>query len=187
MTGTNLILAVAAANIIVGVAIGLLVDRLRQRPRLVYWFPHAFHHVLKMEPGKGTSILTHAITIQNVGGRRAEAIEICHNQKPDHFQLSPSLSYKEERADDGYIIRVETLGPKEFFVIEVLSYTMLPELKYVRHQDGHAQLIKTMPVRQFPGWFYKSAWALMLIGAGYFLYWILRVGEFILKGVGVLT
>ena len=180
------ILAVAVVNLVVGVGIGIVLDRLRSRPRIFYWYPHAFVHQLKLAEDQPTvKILTDTITIQNVGRKSAESVEICLTGEPDRFELSPSLKYEAETDEDGnYIIRIMHLGSKEVFAIEFLSYKTKVKLNYVRHKDGPAEKIDIVPIRQFPLWVYYVSAVFTLIGTGLVLYWIALIGEFIARGIG---
>ena len=40
-----------------------------------------------------------------------------------------------------HVLRIDFLAPKEFFTLEILSYTSLPELQYVRYDRGYARTI----------------------------------------------
>lgn len=65
-------------------------------------------------------LLTQSVTIQNFGRERADWVEVVHAQRPDFFQLNPSLRYTEKTAQNGeYTLRVESLAPKEFFTIPI--------------------------------------------------------------------
>ncbi len=160
--------------------VGLLLRELEPRVKVVWWSPHQFQFQLPQPPN---ILLTHAITIQNIGRKKAEGIEIVHTSKPSFFQLQPPLNYVESYTPQGeHIVRVDSLGQKEFFTIQFLSMLPVPQLLYIRSTAGHAQAIQTQFQRVFPKWFNLFAVSMMLIGLAFITYWILLMGIFILKG-----
>lgn len=149
---------------------------LRPKVRVVYWVAHLFGFDLP----EGLRLFTHAITIQNLGSKSAESIEIAHNGKPDLFKLQPALSYEEETTPAGdHIIRVPNLGPKEFFTIEFLGYKQLPNFLYVRSKDGAASLIPIFLIQALPKWVYTLVAVLMAAGAGLIIFWLVRLLDYL--------
>jgi len=59
--------------------VGLLLRELEPRVKVVWWSPHQFQFQLPQPPN---ILLTHAITIQNIGRKKAEGIEIVHTSNP---------------------------------------------------------------------------------------------------------
>lgn len=177
-------LAGYAATAVVMLIVGLLLRELEPKAKVVYWTPHQFLFQLTTPQ---VSILTHAITIQNVGRKLAEGIEIVHKNKPDFFKLQPALDYEEDTTPAGeHVIRVKSLGRREFFTIQFLSHITVPELQYIRSTAGQAQPILTQFFRVYPKWVYTLLWILILVGSGFLTYWLVRVGIFVLKGIGLL-
>jgi len=121
------------------------------KSRLAWWNPHVFEYNLPNEIDKNgppIKLLTQTITIQNLGSVPAKNIEIKHKTKPDHFKLIPALDYTEQENDHKeHTVKINFLGPKEFFNIEFLTYKQIAELLYIRSEWGHAQPISTQPVR----------------------------------------
>jgi len=174
-------LAGYVATGIISLAVGLALRALEPKVKIVWWSPHQFLFQLQQPQ---LVLLTHAITIQNMGRKTAEGIEIVHKSKPDFFKLQPALDYEESTTPAGeHVVRVKSLGPKEFFTIEFLSYATLPELLFIRSSAGHAKPIQIQPQRVFPRWFNLLATLLILIGFGFLVYWLLKVGLFVLKGM----
>lgn len=168
---------------IVLVLAGLLLRYLQAKARVVYWSAHDFLFNIPNPTDANLSNLllkTHAITIQNIGGKAAELIEIAHTAKPDIFMLSPARDYEEVTTKAGHhIMRVANLGPGEHFIIEFLSFTQLPTFLYIRSKDGPANLISTIPQRVFPKWFQSSSIALWLAGAVLVTFWLIRLLVFL--------
>ena len=100
---------------IVSVIVGFLLRQLEPKTKVVYWSPHNFFFELKNE---NVVLQTNSLTIQNIGRKSAEDIEIIHKTKPDFFQLSPPQAFEEIITKNReHVIRVKTLGPKEFFTL----------------------------------------------------------------------
>lgn len=132
-------------------------------------------------------IQTHSLTIQNFGRKPAEWVEIVHRGRPDFFQFYPSLNYTESMTPSNeHVLRTESLAPKEFVTLQLLSYLHQPELLYIRSEAGHASAMPSMAVRKYPNWAYAAARLLCLIGAGFSAYWLIRGAIFVLKGLHVL-
>lgn len=129
----------------VSLAVGLLLRSLEPKSKIVWWQSHNFRFNMR-EPN--LTLHTHSYTIQNLGRKLAENVEVVHRSRPDHFQLQPALDYQEVTTPNGeHILRVPNLGPKEFCSIEFLSYKTLPELLYVRSAAGHGELINILPFK----------------------------------------
>ena len=124
--------------------------------------------------------------MQNLGRKTAESIEIVHKMKPDYFQLSPPILYEEEVTPNGeHVIRVDTLGPKEFFTLQLLSYKTVPVLLNIRSKDGSAKLIEFQLQRVFPKWFQILSVIFLLVGIGFTAYWIIKAVVFLSRSIGI--
>ena len=164
---------------IVLVLAGLLLRYLQAKTKVVYWVAHDFLFDMP-NPTDANSpnvlLKTHAITIQNMGGKAAESIEIAHTAKPDIFMLSPARDYEEVTTKAGHhIMRVANLGPQEFFTIEFLSYTQLPTFLYIRSKDGIAFTIPIQAQRVFSKWIQVFIGGLILAGAALLVFWLIRL------------
>lgn len=168
------------SNVITGVTtfgIGYALKYLGPKSRLVWWSPHRF--LFNLQNPK-VNILTHAITIQNLGRKAALNVEVVHKTKPDFFKLEPALDYAEDFTPaQEHVVRVESLAPKEFFSIEFLSHVTLPELLYIKSDDGHAQFITIQPQQILPRWKLLVLQLLLLVGLGFCAYWLTRALVFI--------
>lgn len=146
--------------------------------------PPAGGEPMPQQAGQATHFLlrTSSLTIQNLGRKAADWVEIAHRRKPDFFQLQPPLNYSESTGPSGeHVLRVQSLASKELVTIQVLSYINPPDLAYIRSPVGHAPAIPVMPVRRYPQWFYRLVNLTILIGVGSILYWLIRAGMFTLK------
>src|SRR4030095_5332195 len=70
---------------LVSLIVGLFLERLKGKPRLLYWLPGSFLFQLKHP---NVALRTDSLTIQNVGRHPATNVEIVHKARPDHFQFS---------------------------------------------------------------------------------------------------
>lgn len=130
-------------------------------------------------------LFTQSITVQNLGRKTADWVEVVHLRRPDYFQLHPPLNYTEATTPAGeHVLRVEAIGPKQVFTIQFLCYLNRLDFAYIRSAAGHATAIPWMTVRQYPRWVYSGMRILMLIGGGYCAYWLIRGSVFVLKAVG---
>lgn len=130
-------------------------------------------------------LLTQAVTIQNFGRETAEWVEIVHRQRPDFFQLQPALNFTEAISPTGeHTLRVQSLGPKEFFTIQFLCYTHRPEASLVRSPAGHASPMQWMIVKRYPRWFYELLRIMVFAGVGCTGFWIIKGGILLLRKLG---
>jgi hypothetical protein len=168
---------------LISLVVGLLLQQFQSKPKLLYWVPGSFLFELK-DPK--IALRTDSLTIQNAGKKPATNVEIVYKYKPDHFQFSTAISFSEETNPNGeHIIKIPSLGSKEFVNIQLLSHMQLPILLNVRSADGPAQLIKVHLQRMFPKWFNALVVGLFLLGFGFALYWIIRSIIFLSISIGI--
>jgi hypothetical protein len=186
------------ATICVTVIATYLSQFLRPKIKIRYWLSHSFMYSVPntnpaaIAPAGGAvpaapthfRLLTQSVTIQNFGRESAGWVEIVHPQKPDFFQLYPALNYTENtNATGAHTLRIQSLAPKEFFTIQFLSYTHMPQLEVIRSPAGRASLMPWMVVRKLPQWVYMLMWLLLIAGAGFCAYWIIKGGIFVFRSV----
>ena len=132
-----------AGHIATGVVtfiVGFLLQWLKARPHVVYWTPHWFRFDLT---NPKVSLQTDALTIQNLGRQAAEDVELIMTARPDFFQFSPAFQYAESNTPEGhFVLTISSLGAKEFFTLQLLSYTQVPKFLSLRSKAGPA---KEMP------------------------------------------
>jgi hypothetical protein len=66
----------------------------------------------------------------------------------------------------------------------MLSYKNPPVMKNVRWKHGQAKWVQIQPQRVFPRWLIAAVNALMLIGLGSIVYWLLRAGIYFAQQLG---
>jgi energy-converting hydrogenase Eha subunit A len=156
---------------LVSLVVGLILQRLKDRPKLLYWIPGSFLFQLKTPV---IALRTDSLTIQNVGHLPATNIEIVHKMRPDHFQFSTQIDFSEVLTPSGeHVIKIPSLGAQEHVNIQLLSYSNEPFLLNVRSAEGRAQLIQVHLQRVIPKAVQLLAGLLALFGAGILLYWVI--------------
>ena len=166
---------------LVSLVVGFLLMRFEPKSKVCYWFPHAFVFDLKSE---GLRIQTNSLTVQNLGRLTAESVEVIHKTKPDFFQISPPLPYTEEISNSGeHILRINSIGPKEVFTLQVLSYKTVPELLNIRSKEGAASSIPIVIQRYVPKWIELVVGLLMLAGFGVIVYWAIKAFIFLSQAI----
>jgi hypothetical protein len=170
------------ATIVVSLLTGYFAQFLQLRSKLLCWSPHNFFFNLKKE---GVVLQTNSLTLQNVGRRPAEEVEIIHKERPDFFELHPSVEHQETTNPNGeHLIKIKSLGPKEWVVLQTLSYKTPPVLNNVRWKHGQAKWVQIQPQRVWPQWIYVGLNVLLLVGAGSIIYWLLRAAIYIAGQLG---
>lgn len=165
------------ATIIVSLIVGYLSRFIEPKSKLLCWSPHNFLFNLKKE---NVVMQTNSLTVQNWGRKPAEGIEIIHKTKPDFFEIQPSIGFSESLNPNGeHVIHVPTLGAKEWFIVQLLSYKTVPQLQNVRWKDGQGKWIHIAPQRVWPRPLAISLNILTLIGIGNILYWLIRAVHFL--------
>jgi hypothetical protein len=161
---------------LVSFAVGLALQRFADKPKLQYFLPGKFTFAVN-EPR--VTLQTDSLTLQNAGRKAATNIELVHKERPDHFQFSQAIAYTEDRNPNGeYLIKIASLGPKEFLNIQYLSHTKPPNLLRVRYDQGPAQPIQVQFQPIYPKWLTVIVAALMLSGFGLLLYWVIQLLRF---------
>ncbi len=168
---------------LVSLTAGLLLQRLKDRPKLLYWIPGSFLFQLRTP---AIALRTDSLTIQNVGRQPATNIEIVHQVRPDHFQFSTQIDFSEVTTPSGeHVIKIPSLGAQEYVNIQLLSHTNQPVLLNVRSAEGRAQLIQVHLQRVMPITVQWLAGILMLLGSGFLLYWVISAVVFVSQAIGV--
>lgn len=166
---------------VISLVVGLALQRFADKPKLQYFVPGRFS--FNVENPK-LQLQTDSLTIQNSGRKSATNIEIVHKERPEHFQFSQAIGYKEDFNPNGeHIIKIDSLGPKEFLNIQYLSHTKVPVLLRVRSDQGSAQLIQVQFQPIYPKYLMYVVGVLMLSGFGVLLYLAIKavylIGRFI--------
>lgn len=165
------------ATIIVSLIIGYLMRFFRAEIEA----PCMVATQLFLQPQEKNVVLqTNSLTVQNLGRKPAEGIEIIHQERPDFFEIQPSMAFTEITNPNGeHVIRIESLGSKEWFVVQMLSYKTVPQLLNVRWKDGQCKWIQIAPQRVWPKPLLIAAQIVLFIGVGTIAYWLIRVGLYL--------
>ena len=164
--------------------VGLLLRELERKANVVWWRSHGATYNLT-DLVSPVVLRSDAYTVQNTGERQTEFVEIAFKSKPDHFSLDPTLTFTVPPTSDGaYVVRIASLGPKEFFTLQILTYDTEPHLLYIRSDAGRARRLPVRWVRWYPRWAYGLFFACGVIGFGLVTHLGIRAVVFILQGLG---
>jgi hypothetical protein len=167
---------------VVSLLVGFVLQRLRPQVKLRFWTPHSFYFNLEKEQ---LELRTDSLTVQNLGRKSASSVEIIYRQRPDFFQIFPSIQYEEDQTPRGeHIIRLASLGSKEHVYLQLLNYCVAPELLSVRCIESPAKPMQIQIQPFVPKWVAALLVVLMATGAGFLLYWLIEAIWFSSKGVG---
>ncbi len=80
---------------------------------------------------------------------------------------------------------MKSLGPKEVFTLQLLSYLQVPTLLNVRSKAGPAERIPIQIQRLYPTWFNILAAVTFMVGLGFSAYWLVKVVVYLSKSIGI--
>ena len=156
--------------------VGYVSHMLQGRPRLLWYAPGDSQFVVDGTDGD-FRINTGSATVQNVGRKKAENVEIIFAFEPTKCQLQPSMNHETQVLKDGqFVIKLATLGPKELVTLQVLYGAVTPTLQQVRSDAGPAKQIPVWLARRYPPWFNTTAALLVLLGLGVVAYVVIKLG-----------
>lgn len=158
---------------VISFTVGALLMYFRPKAKLVFWSPHNFRYRLGVEQNN-LEIQTDAWTIQNIGRAKTEKVDFVFGEKPDHYQLQPSISHEAKTLENGnFLIRIAELAPKEVISVQILSFTKLPQPLSIRSDAGLAQAIPIQFQKVVPRWVTALLALLVLVGVGTAIYWLI--------------
>ncbi|MGE3522438.1 MAG: hypothetical protein AB7I96_06210 [Candidatus Dadabacteria bacterium] len=153
--------------------IGMWLQRIFERkPKLIAYYTHASAFAIKGDnPG---TIHTHGIVIRNAGKKPATDVRVRHSYLPEHYNVFPAIEFSVQiLINGGAEIVFPTLVPEEQVSI---SYLYFPPILYnqihagIRHSDGFAKEVTTLPTELYPIWLLRSLKVLLVIGGAATLY-----------------
>jgi hypothetical protein len=123
-----------------------------------------------------------SVFVHNGGREVADEIEIVFNWKPQHLNVWPQRQYSQTtNPESRFIMKLESLGPKEFLGIDLLSVDAeLPELIQVRSRYGVGRRINMVPQELQPKWKIITALFLFFAGLAATLYVLIAFLQFVL-------
>jgi len=168
---------------IVTFSVGLLLKSFEARPKVVFWQPH---YALFEIQNPRTNVQSDSISIQNIGRKTAENLEIVFKAKPDNFKFSPPVAFAEETSPNGeFIVKIASLGPKEFLTLQILSHITQPRIEAIRSSAGRVEAMPFRMQRKVPRWAEVIGGFLMLVGFGFTFYWLARAVIFVSHNIGI--
>jgi hypothetical protein len=161
-------IAVAVAMPLITLFAGAFLNRaIESRPRLVTYLGHVSAHTVPRIGEEPLIINTHSIVLRNAGRRPATNIRLNHPLLPN-FTVFPDMQHHvDELPGGGREIVFPTLAPGEQVTV---SYLYFPPITWeqingpVRSDEGLAKVLLVLPTQQYPKWFNRLVFTLMLIG-----------------------
>src|SRR5262245_48010112 len=86
---------------IVSFAVGYFLKNLEPKAKLIWWSTHAFQFTLPNPPNANVQVHTRSITLQNVGKKAAQNIEVAFQAGGMYFKLEPSYQYTQATTPAG--------------------------------------------------------------------------------------
>jgi hypothetical protein len=162
-----MVVATIAAPLATLVA-GVFINRwFENRPVLISYYQHvsSFRHVVA--GAQPLHVHTHSVVLRNTGRVSATNVRLRHATLPS-FQVWPDVAHRvEDLPGGGREIVIPTLVPGEQITV---SYLYAPPLVYdqvnkgIRCDQGFAQEIPVLLLRQYPRWVNRIAGWLMILG-----------------------
>ena len=147
------------------------------RPKVISFIGHKSAFTLKND--NQTTVHTHSVIVHNTGRKAARNVRLSHAVLPPDFTIYPPIQYSIERNPEGDSeIVIPVLVPKEQITI---SYLYFPPLIWnqVNHNtksdEGFAKIINVIPMPQPSKAILAAVWFLMLVGASFIFYWLVRL------------
>lgn len=166
---------------ILSLLVGYLLTHLQPKSKLSFWIPHTFTFNVNEH---SLSLATASLTLQNLGRKQAEKVEILHRTRPDFFQFSPAVNYSESTTPEGHhVISIDALGPQEFVTLQMVAYKTQLQPLTIRSKDGLAKPIPARIQRVLPMWMIRCATFFMAIGIGFAGYWIARTAYLVVMAI----
>lgn len=163
---------------VITILIGIVGRTLQPRAKLLWSQIHGFLFLVPVsdptQPHVNYHTSSHMIT--NAGRETAKDIELILNFQPEHFEISPPLSYRGDlNPDDRFIIHLDMLGARDFFSLHMIGSLPLPSLLRVRCSNGRDKNVQMRPTRIFSKGTQSIIAILMLVGAFSVVFWPVRI------------
>jgi hypothetical protein len=185
----------AQSSEVVAVALTFLIAalvRIFRRGRLAWSISHQHTFIVPPEappeqPGDEVVappvvlvIHTQDIWVQNTGHSPLSNVEVVLNYAPPHYEVWPQREFEAVRnPDDRLIIKVPSLGPREFFTIVMISREELPLVANVRSSEGVARRVRMGPQQILSRPFIELVRVLLFLGILAAVYIAVRLVQWI--------
>jgi len=160
------------------VLLGVFVKRyFESRSKLVSFIGHVSAFTLQDQ--NKTVVHTHSVVIRNTGNKPAHNVRLTHDVLPPNVTVYPQVQYRIEGNPEGAKeIVIPILVPKEQVTV---SYLYFPPLlwsqvnKSTKSDEGFAKIINVIPAPQLSRFVLMCFWSLVLIGASFVFYWVVKI------------
>lgn len=149
---------------LLGVLGALITERLRARPKVIFYFPPGAYFAGDKEIE--ANISADSVFIRNSGSKAAKDVEILLSRPPLKLAIRPARHFEQKPISGGTLLQIGSLGPKEEVGIHLL--TTPPEtatVVWIRSEEGLAEATAIAFQKQYPYWFNLLAGFLFLLGS----------------------
>jgi hypothetical protein len=149
---------------LLGVLGALITERLRARPKVIYYFPPgAFFSGDTIIPA---NLSADSVFIRNSGSKVATNIEVLLTRSPLKSAIRPLRDYTLKPINGGTLLQIGSLGPKEEIGIHLLTTPPdVAQVLWVRSDEGLAEANLIAFQKQYPMWVNTLVAILMIVGA----------------------
>lgn len=166
-----------ASPIVTLIAGSVLKNYAEKSPKLLSYIGHVSSFTLQDE--QKSFVFTHSVIVRNAGRKSATNVRLGHHFLPTNLRIEPQINYTIETNPEGAAeIVIPTLVPKEQVTISYLYFpprTWDQINSYTKSDDGYAKIVNVIPMPQPSKPVLWLARVLILIGASFVTYWILRL------------
>ena len=154
--------------------VGAILTRVLSRAVVTTYISHVSSHRQAADAGgQPFDVFTHSVVIKNNGWASAKNVRLTHNFLPS-FSVFPDIEYQvSDLPGGGREIRFPLLVQDEQVTV---SYLYFPPVTWdqinrlVKSDEGLANVIRVIPMRQYPQWFNKLVAVLLFAGTISMLY-----------------
>jgi hypothetical protein len=166
-----------ASPIVTLIAGAVLKHYAEKSPKVLSYIGHVSSFTLQDE--QKSFVFTHSVIVRNAGRKSATNVRLGHHFLPTNLRIDPQINYSIEKNPEGAAeIVIPTLVPKEQVTISYLYFpptTWNQINSYTKSDDGYAKIVNVVPMLQPSIPVLWLSRVLILIGASFVTYWVLRL------------
>lgn len=175
-------------SVSVTVAFGIWKIISEGKAKLVTFFGHRSETMVRDVPAADGAppqppfeVYTHSVVVSNLGRKTANNVRLGHQHLPTSVSVIPrSIQYRIERNEEGFSeLIIPTLVAKEAVTVSYLYWPPITWQRintYVKHDDGSARVIDTLPFEPPTKNKLRAVVTLMTIGVLTLVYCMVRAG-----------
>ncbi|MBY0566487.1 MAG: hypothetical protein K2P70_04210 [Hyphomonadaceae bacterium] len=156
------------AGLVAAVMAGVVVERFRSRPRVVWYTLPRASFVLSLETKNPVPVHAEILVVQNLGNASAEDVEVTLliPPQPGCLSVAPPRAFQTEPVSGGqYLMKLGSLAPREWINIQVLYNAVTPTVTNVRAKNALVAPRQIIISPRLPQAAYLGMLLLMTVGA----------------------